>query len=68
MYPNIRAEMARNGINGVVLAELAHIPYATLTSKMTGKTDWKLSEAIAVKRAIGTAIPLEELFKKAVHE
>ena len=34
----------------------------TILRKMRGRTAWTLWEAIAIKKAIGSELPLEELF------
>ena len=43
-YKNLRAEMVRNGISKADILELLEISNNTYYSKMTGRTDFKLSE------------------------
>lgn len=63
-YPNLRAEMARRSVKGYELAAALGIRQATLSAKLNGKSEWTLDESKAVKSFIGTAMPLELLFKK----
>lgn len=63
MYPNIRAEMARQKITGRLLADLIGIAEVTMSTKLNGKSEFTLSEAIAVKKALKTDMPLEVLFE-----
>ena len=64
MYPNLNAEMGRLFMSGLALANLTGIPYSTLSPKLAGRTPLKLSEAIAIKRALKVDIPLETLFEE----
>lgn len=43
-YKNLRAEMVRNGISKAEVLELLEISNNTYYSKMTGRTEFKLSE------------------------
>ena len=43
-YKNLRAEMVRNGISKADILELLEISNNTYYSKMTRRTDFKLSE------------------------
>lgn len=63
-YPNLRAEMARKKVKGYELAAALGIRQATLSAKLNGKSDWTLEESRAAKLFIGTAMPLELLFKR----
>ena len=64
MYPNLRGEMARKNITLTKLAEELGIRLGTLSSKNAGKTPFTLDEAMAIKEALKTDIPLEELFER----
>lgn len=64
MYPNLNAEMGRQFMSALTLSNLTGIPYSTLSPKLTGKTPLKLSEALAIKRALKVDIPLETLFEE----
>ena len=64
MYPNLRAEMARYRITGAEIAELLGILPSTVSSKINGKTDFTLSEAVKIKEFLHTSLTLEELFER----
>jgi transcriptional regulator with XRE-family HTH domain len=64
MFPNLNAEMARIGMTRKELAFALGRTTATMSQKLTGKTNLSLDEAFAIKKAIGTDIPLDELFAK----
>ena len=64
MYPNIKAELARKGMTIVDLSNATGIRYQTLVAKLHGDYAFTVSEALAVKKAIGVDIPLEILFEK----
>ena len=57
MYKNLKAELARAGINDTQAAEMLEISRTTLCSRMTGKSSWKLSEMEKIQ---------EELAKKNI--
>lgn len=63
MYPNLRAEMARTQTTAQALAKMLGINNSTLSQKMKGKYAFTLDEAFAVKKSLGTALPLEQLFE-----
>ena len=64
MYQNLRAEMARRNINGMMIAEKISIWPATFSAKINGKSEFTLDEAIAIKAALCTDLPLEILFQR----
>ena len=64
MYPNLEAEMARQRVNALHLANALHVTPVTFSNKRHGKTDFSLREAVEIKRILKADIPLEELFKK----
>lgn len=69
MFPNVRAEFARNGFTqDKVVDELKNegieMTRTTLSLKMTGKYDFTFNEAVAIKKICKTDLPLEELFEK----
>lgn len=69
MFPNLRAEMARNGMTIKMLQEKLkedgiEIALSTLTQKIGGKYEFNLSEADAIGRILNPAIPLRVLFSK----
>ena len=64
MYPNLRAEMARNRVTGNELAEALNIRPATFSEKMNGKSEFTFAEAKFIKEYLGTTLTLEELFER----
>lgn len=62
MFPNLEAEMARNGIKRAKLAKEIGMSYSTLGSKMNGKGIFTLPDMKKIKAAIGTTLPMEILF------
>ena len=64
MYANLLAEIARKGWNKKVLAKTLEWRYATLIDKLNGKYPLTLEEALKIKDALGTDLPVETLFFK----
>lgn len=62
MYENVRAELARRQKTLVDLSNDTGIRYQTLSDKMRGNSPLLLKEAVAIKRAIGVDMSIEELF------
>lgn len=62
MYPNLRAEMARHGVTGGMLAQELNITESTFSLKLNGKYDFTYAEAIAIKLVLKSDLTLEELF------
>lgn len=65
MYPNVRAEMARQGLTLESLARELDITIGTLSQKLNGKYSFTLKEAKKVKEKLRVDIPLEVLFEEA---
>lgn len=65
MYPNLKAEMARNGFTISTLARELGIRPATLSDKLDGKTGFTLEQGFRIKLILGVDMPLEILFEKA---
>ena len=71
MFPNVRAEIARNNLTlGDIVNELQKRGFTmvvpTLSAKLNKKYEFTLKEAKALKEILNTDLPLEELFKEAV--
>lgn len=62
IYPTLRAEMARKGINAKQLAAGTGIKYGTLNNKLRGERDFTINEGMMVKEVLGVTMPLETLF------
>lgn len=62
MFPNLRAEMAREGLTGVALAKKIGISEATFRSKMSRRSEFTLSEMLKIKHNCFPNCSLEYLF------
>lgn len=60
MYPNLRAEIARLGLNLNDVARIIGKNVSTASLKVNGKCDWRLSECKALSKALGK--PIDVLF------
>lgn len=49
----LRGWMAENKVSGVSFAEMIDMPYDTFKVKMSGKSDWKLTEVQRILDATG---------------
>lgn len=47
-YPNLAAEMARNGENQKTIADLLNLTQATISRKLAGLVDWSIGEVEVV--------------------
>lgn len=63
MYKNVKAEMSRNDITLEDLAEALGKTVSTVSQKLNGKYPITLNEAKIIKKRLGVALPLEELFE-----
>ena len=67
MYPNIRAELARQRITQAELAEKLKknnhpLSLSQLSMKLNGKYDFTFPEAVAIRDILCPEMPLEEMF------
>jgi hypothetical protein len=63
MFPNIRAEMARNKIILIDISVVLGKSIGTVSRMLNGEAPISLDEAKAIKTIIKSDLPLEELFK-----
>lgn len=63
MFPNVRAEMARQNMTLKMLAENLEITLSTLSGKLSGKYPVTLNEAKTIKKVLNVDLPLEVLFE-----
>lgn len=65
MYPEVRAEMARQNITLATLAEDPRIDctVSTMSLKLKGRANLTLPEAKAIKEILKSDLTLEELFR-----
>jgi len=64
MYPNLRAEMARNKITNGELGEAIGWALSTTSLKLNGRAPITLDEAKKIKQVVKTDLPIEDLFKE----
>jgi len=62
MFPNLAAEMARKGIKQKELAVILGISNPTICKKMSGQTDWSLTEIETLCSYFGKSY--KNLFKR----
>lgn len=61
-YPNLRAEMSRNGIKQNDIARLLGVREATISEKMNGKSTFDIDEAFLIKRTFFPELSVDYLF------
>lgn len=64
MYKNLEAEMTRHNISKKNVAEFLNVRYATVVDKLNGKYDFKLNEALFIKKELFPNLDFEYLFQK----
>jgi DNA-binding helix-turn-helix protein len=62
MYPNLNAELARQGWTRKDLANKTGIRYQTLNEKLNGKRPFTFPETVKIKKALSTNLSLEQIF------
>lgn len=70
MYDNVRVEMARKKLTlEDIVSKMrengSKITVANLSLKLNKKCGLKFDDAVAIKKAIGSDLPLEVLFEEA---
>lgn len=66
VYPQLAAQMAMKGWNGVTLSEKTGIEYQTLCRKLRGGSRMSLDEAKRIQAALNCGLTLDELFVERV--
>ena len=61
-YAQLVIQMYLKGLSSRELAAQANMNYQTLRRKMRGDSPVTLKEALRIRTALGSALPLEELF------
>lgn len=61
-FPNLEAEISKSGVKKKDIAKILTIHPRTLSLKMTGKTEFLLSEALYI-HSLFPSVPVEELFE-----
>ena len=62
MFPNLKAEMARNNITIKSLSEMTGIAYETLKGKLSGITEFKRIEMFIIKKEVFPNCTIDYLF------
>ena len=62
MYKNLRIEMLKKEMTMADLSAKTGIKYQTLSDKMRGESQFTLQEAISIKKALESELPIEILF------
>nr|DAX63388.1 MAG TPA: SOS-response transcriptional repressor [Caudoviricetes sp.] len=62
MYKNLEAELARNGITRIDIAEVLQLNISTVSNKLTIPKRLKLYEAVKIKEAFFPDLTLDYLF------
>lgn len=63
----LRAWMGANRVSGVKMAEMIGMPYATFKYKLSDKSEWTLSEIIAIMAATGCEFNEIFFYRKLNH-
>ncbi|MBP1083476.1 hypothetical protein ACFFJQ_06815 [Bacillus capparidis] len=64
MFPNLRAEMARKGIDGVIVSAHLGIARKTFSNKMIGKSEFTRSEIFKIQKHFFPGLTVEYLFSE----
>lgn len=62
VYPNLEAELKRNGISRKTIAKDFGLALSTVYSRLSGRTALTVSFADALRKRYKIAVPLDELF------
>lgn len=62
MFPNVRAKLGYRNMTRLDLSDATGIKYQTLNAKLNGDSELTLADAVKIKRALKTDMPLEDLF------
>ena len=65
LYRRLAVEMYLRGYDLRKLSDSTGMEAYALRRRLRGEVSMKLSEAVAIRRALGTSVPLEELFERS---
>lgn len=65
LYPNLKAELARHNLRDEDIARHLQVRNATISDKMKGKSDFKLTEAMSIKKEFFPDLTIDYLFYKS---
>lgn len=63
IFPKLQSEINQKGMSLMYIADASGVEIHNLMNKIYGKYELKLSEAIAIKEAVMSDLPIEELFR-----
>jgi transcriptional regulator with XRE-family HTH domain len=63
LFPNLKAEMARRGVTGLKMAEFLGISLKTFYKKMSGSSEFKITEMFRIRDMFFDALDVDYLFK-----
>lgn len=66
MFPNLRAEIARQRLTMADVAEAIGMSVTHFSLKMNGKYTFSLTEAVKIKKYLKCNLTLEELFQTSM--
>lgn len=64
-YPNLRAEMARNGIGIKALMEVTGKSRPAVSNNLNGKGHFTVDESVAIKTNLFPALTIDYLFSES---
>ena len=64
VYAQVMVEMLLRGIDSHALSEKTGISYPTLRRKLRGEGSIRIEEAILIRSALSSDLPLEQLFAR----
>lgn len=62
-FPNLKAEMARNGVSGADISSKIGVSQKSFSNKLIGKTEFTRSEMIAIQSVFEQGFTIEYLFE-----
>lgn len=68
IFPKLQSVINRHGMSLTYISDASGLEIHNLQNKLYGKYELKLWEAIAIKEAVMSDLPLEELFQAAKME
>lgn len=65
IYPNLERELIRRRMNVSTLADLIGISRPAMYEKRKGRNDFRRFEMFEIKKALGSEMTLDELFRRS---
>ncbi len=66
MYSNLKAEIVRNNMTYRDLAKLLGVTEQTIRRKVTGESDFDVSEGLTIRNTLFPSLEFDYLFKQIV--